>query len=208
MCVVYFLRGGDFPPHAGELHFSALVLLGQHHLHLLQVGISPRHTVHLIHPLLVDLLRKPPDWHRQTFRDLQLQSYTTLCDATARTNRKIFDLIAPEGQSTSTDVHNYIWSQTGQHHGFVLLRGRQLRPHDVQLPRQRRGAGRADGRGAAELNGPVRITENMGASCDPGEATQLDPTLREVAQEGVIADRHGHNCGEYSHLVMVQKAKQ
>lgn len=77
------------------------------------------------------------------------------------TDRKICDLIAPEGQSTGTDVQNYVWSQTCKHHGFVVLRGRQLRPHDVQLAGQCRGAGRAGGGGAAELPRPVLITENM-----------------------------------------------
>lgn len=39
------------------------------------------------------------------------------------TERKIFDLVAPEGQSTGTDVQNYVWPQTCQHHGFVVFRG-------------------------------------------------------------------------------------
>lgn len=97
------------------------------------------------------------------------------------TERKIFDLVAPEGQSTGTDVQNYVWSQTCQHHGFVVFRGWQLSPYNVQFPRQRRGAGRANGGWAAELAGPVLITENMWASCDPGKAVQLGPALWEVA---------------------------
>lgn len=120
------------------------------------------------------------------------------------TDKKIFDLIAPEGQSTGTDVQNYVWSQTCQHHGFVLLRGRQLRPHDVQLPGQRRGAGRAGGGGAAELTGPVLITENVWASRDPGEAAQLGPTLWEVAQECVVAERHGLDCGKHSDISVME----
>ena len=35
--VVYFLQGGDFPSHGGELQISALVLLVQHLLHLPQL---------------------------------------------------------------------------------------------------------------------------------------------------------------------------
>ena len=115
----------------------------------------------------------------------------------SHTDRKIFDLIAPEGQSPATDVQHYVWSQTRQHHGFVLLRGRQLRPHNVQLPRQRRGAGRADGWGAAELAGPVLLAERMRAGRDPGESVQLGPTLWEVTQECVVAERHGQDCGEH-----------
>ena len=55
---VYFLQRGDFPLHGGELQFSALVLLGQHLLHLLQLCLGPRQTVLLIHVLLVDLFTK------------------------------------------------------------------------------------------------------------------------------------------------------
>ena len=102
------------------------------------------------------------------------------------------DLIAPEGQSSGGDVQDYIWPEACQDHGFVLLRWRQLSPHDVQLPGQRRGTGRADGRGAVELARPVLITENMRASRDPGEAAQLGPALWEVTQEGVVTERHGH----------------
>ena len=40
--VVYFLHGGDFPPYAVELQFSALVLLGQHLVHLLQLCLHRR----------------------------------------------------------------------------------------------------------------------------------------------------------------------
>lgn len=101
------------------------------------------------------------------------------------------DLIAPEGQSTGTDVQNYVWSQACQHHGFVFFRGGQLSPHNVQLSRQCRGAGRADGRGAAELARSMLVTEHVRASRDPGEAIQLGPTLWEVAQECVVTERHG-----------------
>lgn len=117
---------------------------------------------------------------RLTQADISRLADTELHYCYMHTNRKIFDLIAPEGQSTGTDVKNNVWSQACQHHGFVLLRGRQLRPHNVQLPRQRRRAGRADGGGAAKLTGPMLITENMWASCDPGEAAQLSPALWEV----------------------------
>lgn len=122
----------------------------------------------------------------------KLYCYQTVGDFIWNVHMEILDLIAPEGQSTSTDVQNYIWSQTCQHHGFVVLRRWQLRPHDVQLSRQRGRAGRADGGGAAELARSVLIAENMRAGCDPGEAAQLSAALWEVTQEGVVADGHGH----------------
>lgn len=103
---------------------------------------------------------------------------------------EILDLIAPEGQSTGTDVQHYVWSQTCQHHRFILLRGRQLHPHNVQLSRQCRRACRADDWRTAELLRSVLITENMWARCDPSEGAQLSATLWEITQEGVIADGH------------------
>lgn len=108
----------------------------------------------------------------------------------------ILDLIAPEGKSPRTDVQNYVRSQTCQHHGFILLRGRQLRPHNVQLPGQGRGAGWADGGRAAELTGSMLVTEDMGAGRDPGEAAQLGPTLWVVTQQRVVTERHGHPSGK------------
>lgn len=69
--MVYFLQGGDFPPHGAELQFSALVLLGQHLLHLLQLCLGPRQTVLLIHALLMDLFTKRQaecfTWKREEF---------------------------------------------------------------------------------------------------------------------------------------------
>lgn len=103
------------------------------------------------------------------------------------------DLVGPEGKSTRTDVQDYVWSQTCQYHGFILLRGRQLGPHNVHLPGQSRGARRADDRRAAKLARSMLITENMGAGGDPGKATQLSPTLGVVTQQGVITERHGHH---------------
>lgn len=110
-------------------------------------------------------------------------------------NNEILDLVAPEGKSTRTDVQDYVWSQTCQHHGFILLGGRQLCPHNVQLPGQGSGARRADGRRAAKLTGPVLITEHVGAGCDPGEAAKLCPTLWVIAQQCVVTKRHGHHSG-------------
>lgn len=46
-----------------------------------------------------------------------------LSDFVLIVHMEILDLIAPEGQSTGTDVQHYVWSQTCQHHGFILLRG-------------------------------------------------------------------------------------
>lgn len=108
-----------------------------------------------------------------------------------RRSRTLFDLIAPEGQSAGADVQNYFGSEACQHHGFVLLGGRKLGAHNVHLAGQCRGAGRADGGGAAELTGPVLVTENVRAGSDPGEAAQLDPTLWVVTQQGVVTQRHG-----------------
>lgn len=124
------------------------------------------------------------NWHRQRKDSHYVHTYI-------HTHRKTSDLIAPKGQSTSADVQNYVWSQTCQHHGFVLLRWWQLCPHNVQLPGQCRGTGWADGRGAAELTRPMLITENMWASRNPGETTQLGPTLWEVTKQCVVAERHG-----------------
>lgn len=53
--MIYFLQGCDLPLQGSELQFSALVLLGQHLLHLLQLSFSPGQTVLLIHVLLMDL---------------------------------------------------------------------------------------------------------------------------------------------------------
>lgn len=118
-----------------------------------------------------------------------------------------FDLIAPEGQSPGTDVQYYVWSQASQHHRFVVLGGRQLGPHDVQLSRQSWRTGRADGRRTAELTRPMFVTENMWARCDPGKAAQLRPTLGDVAQECVVTERHGHDCGKYTYLSLVETSK-
>lgn len=35
------------------------------------------------------------------------------------------------------------------------------------------------------------VTEGVRASCDPGETTQLRPTLWVVAEQSVVAHRHG-----------------
>lgn len=113
-----------------------------------------------------------------------------LSDFVLIVHMEILDLIAPEGQSTGTDVQHYVWSQTCQHHRFILLGGRQLHPQNVQLSRQCRWACRADDGRTAELLRSVLIAENMWARCDPSEAGQLSPTLWEITQEGVIA--HGH----------------
>lgn len=117
-------------------------------------------------------------------------------------NRKLFDLIAPEGQSTGADVQNYFGSEACQHHGFVLLGGRKLRAHNVHLPGQSRRAGRANGGGAAELTRPMLVTENVRAGSDPGEAAQLGPTLWVITQQGVITEGHGRDCEKNStHLI-------
>lgn len=113
-----------------------------------------------------------------------------------QTDTQTSDLIVPEGQSPGADVQHRVWPKTRQYHGLVRFRRCQLRPHNVQLSRERGGAGRADGRGPAELTGAVLITECVRACCDPGEAVQLGPTLREVAQECVVAERHGRGNGK------------
>jgi len=149
--------------------------------------------------LLIDLVTKNTN---SSF--YEKREKTTGFQETIYTTNKMFDLIAPEGQSAGADVQNYVRSQTRQHHGFVILGGRQLRPHDVQLPGQRGGAGRAGGRGAAELTGPVPVAEDVRARRDPGEAAQLGPTLWVVAQQRVVAERHGHDWGERSNNLVIE----
>lgn len=61
----YFLQGCDFPPHGGELKFPALILLGQHLLHLLKLGFGPWQIVLLIHTLLMGLFVKR-SWKKHT----------------------------------------------------------------------------------------------------------------------------------------------
>lgn len=79
--LVYLLQGGNFPSHGGELQFSALVLLGQHLLHLLQLCFGPWQTVLLIHVLLMNLFIKESDKLKekttlmQTERDSTVSSY-------------------------------------------------------------------------------------------------------------------------------------
>lgn len=41
------------------------------------------------------------------------------------------------------------------------------------------------------------LAESMRAGRDPGESVQLGPTLWEVTQECVVAERHGLDCGKH-----------
>lgn len=124
--MIYFLQGCDLPLHGTELKFSALVLLGQHLFHLLQLGFSPGQTVLLIHALLMDLLIAEIRDYKTEIEKKNLGAHVGA----------VCDLIAPEGQSTGADVQNDVRSQARQHHGFVFFRGGQFGPYNVQFSRQ------------------------------------------------------------------------